>query len=186
VDTKKFIKIAKKKKKKKTTSSCTKCSTNFSKLANIRHKIHTHMYIYKRFTNIPAFPKIGQETPILEEHISASHKLHIIRIQTRVQDLPVPLVPSKAQLSESGPSRLGRGRPINALNWVILDGFQKPESPSEVLALHCLLILPPFTKGCSRSGGEEEGLGYCINARGRLEEKKRKFGRKKVWERFGL
>ena len=157
-------------------SFCTNFSTNSITITTQKKKRNFETY----YTNISAFAKVGQEAPILEEPISATHKLHIISIETRVKNLPVPLVPNhQAQLGEPGPSRLKRGRPINGLNWVV-NGFQEAECPSKVLALHCLLVLPPFPKSCSRFSGSS-----CVTW-GCLEGKKREVWREKVLDNDGV
>ena len=120
---------------------------------------------------------------ISEEPVSVSDKFHVISIQTRVQNLPVPLRPEPLQLAEPEPSRLARRRTAVYERLFRFEGLEEPQGSGEVVPLHRLLVLPPFAEGSSAyssRGGESTGK----------SEGKRRGGEKvrrnlEVWENVG-
>jgi hypothetical protein len=66
--------------------------------------------IKSKLTNIPAFTKIWQETPILEKLVSVCNKFHVISIHARVKNFPISLWSKQLQLAKPRPSQLSYRR----------------------------------------------------------------------------
>jgi hypothetical protein len=63
---------------------------------------------------------------------------------------------------------------------VVLDGFQEPESPSEVLALHYLLVLQPYPGAALalvKKKKKKKGLVLVLKCGGVWRERKESVGK---------